>query len=308
MDQAQVHEIVFSILGSRPLKVNEMTYGEMNTVYEVVLPDRELIFRANELRQALDGTERNIEILSQLGIPVPNVIYADVSQDKYPFSFILLDKIAGKDLRFVFADMSNEELSRLAQKIVEIQQKVSTLPLGTGYGFAAIHKKANAQTWQEYIEWDIHYGLPHIKSIIGEKGTKAINKELYLLRSYFEQVKPVCFLDDITIKNVMVHDGEFQGIIDLDWVCYGDPLSMIGLTQASIHADICNDSVFYIEALCHYWGITREQRKIIDFYSLIHSMNLIRIRRNHRLFDAVQRLEKSIEKWVNNLSSSFEKN
>ena len=87
-----------------------------------------------------------------------------------------------------------------------------------------------------------------------------------------------------------------------DWVCYGDPLFMIGLTQASIIADISNDSLFYVEELCRYWEITSEQREIVDFYSLSHSMNLIRIRRNNNLIDSVQRLEKSINGWVTNLS------
>ncbi|WP_062106661.1 hypothetical protein [Bacillus niameyensis] len=77
---------------------------------------------------------------------------------------------------------------------------------------------------------------------------------------------------------------------------------MLGLTQATIIADIGNDSLFYVEELCRYWGITNEQRKIIDFYSLIHSMNLIKIRRNNNVIHSVQRLEKSIKDWVTDLS------
>lgn len=302
MNQALVKDIVFSVLGSQPLSVKKMTYGEMNTVYDVLLPDREVIFRANELKQPLEGTENNIEILSQLGISVPKVIYADITKQEYPFAYILLDKIPGKDLRFVLSEMENEQISELAKKIVEIQKSVSSLPLGEGYGLAPINKKANCQTWREYIEWDIQCGLPEIEDLVGENGIDSIKKQTRFLQSYFEQVQPVCFLDDITIKNVIMLNSQLKGIIDLDWVCYGDPLSMLGLTQASIIADVSNNSLFYVEELCRYWEITSEQRKIIDFYSLIHSMNLIRIRRNNNLVNAVQRLEKSINVWVTNLS------
>ncbi|GAB6926152.1 hypothetical protein JCM10914A_01350 [Paenibacillus sp. JCM 10914] len=66
----------------------------------------------------------------------------------------------------------------------------------------------------------------------------------------FRQVQPICFLDDITIKNVMIHAGELQGIIDLDWVCYGDPFYMLALTQTAIVSDIGIAGMPYIEALC----------------------------------------------------------
>ncbi|WP_062106663.1 phosphotransferase family protein [Bacillus niameyensis] len=181
MNQTLVGEIVFSILGYQPLEINKMTYGEMNTVYEVRMPDKKVIFRANELKQPLEGTKDNIEILSQLGIPVPAVIYADVTKEKYPFAFILLDKILGRDLRFVLSVMSVEQISELARNIVSIQKRVSTLPSGEGYGFAPINKKANSQTWSEYIEWDIQCGLPEIKDVVGENGIKAIKKQTEIL-------------------------------------------------------------------------------------------------------------------------------
>jgi len=37
-------------------------------------------------------------------------------------------------------------------------------------------------------------------------------------------VPAICFLDDLTTKNVIVQDGVLQGVVDFDHVCYGDPL------------------------------------------------------------------------------------
>ena len=51
-------------------------------------------------------------------------------------------------------------------------------------------------------------------------------------------MEPICFLDDLTIKNVIVAEGKLQGIVDFDWVCYGDPLYMIALTQTAVVSDI----------------------------------------------------------------------
>ena len=40
-------------------------------------------------------------------------------------------------------------------------------------------------------------------------------------RSYFATVRPVPFPDDMTTKNVYVHEGAFTGIEDVDYVCHG---------------------------------------------------------------------------------------
>lgn len=93
--------------------------------------------------------------------------------------------------------------------------------------------------------------------------------------SYFDQVEPICFLDDLTIKNVIVSEGKLQGIVDFDWVCYGDPLYMIALTQTAVVSDIGDQGMAYLEALCRQWGVDQEQRALIDFYSVIHALQFI---------------------------------
>jgi aminoglycoside phosphotransferase (APT) family kinase protein len=102
-----------------------------------------------------------------------------------------------------------------------------------------------------------------------------IVQEMNRLALYFDNVRPVCFLDDITTKNVILQSGELQGIVDLDCVCYGDPLYQIALTQTSIAADVPEADMFYIEELCRISGLTQEQRGIVDYYSFIFAMNFL---------------------------------
>ena len=39
---------------------------------------------------------------------------------------------------------------------------------------------------------------------------------------YFEKIEPKAFLDDVSNKNLIIHNGDISGIIDLDWMGFGD--------------------------------------------------------------------------------------
>lgn len=51
-----------------------------------------------------------------------------------------------------------------------------------------------------------------------------------------DRVAPVAFLDDTTTKNVLIHQGRLSGIVDVDVVCYGDPLYVLALTYVALEA------------------------------------------------------------------------
>ena len=56
------------------------------------------------------------------------------------------------------------------------------------------------------------------------------------MQAYFSAVRPTAFLGDITTKNVLVHEGKLSGIVDVDEICYGDPLFVVGLTHMALLA------------------------------------------------------------------------
>jgi Ser/Thr protein kinase RdoA (MazF antagonist) len=64
------------------------------------------------------------------------------------------------------------------------------------------------------------------------------------LEPCFHVVRPRCSLDDLTLKNALVHDGALSGVIDVDFACYGDPLLAIGATLASIAANVGERGIF----------------------------------------------------------------
>src|SRR6202008_257200 len=53
---------------------------------------------------------------------------------------------------------------------------------------------------------------------------------------YLDRVRATPFLHDITTKNVIVHEGRLSGIVDVDDVCFGDPLLLIALIRMALWA------------------------------------------------------------------------
>lgn len=100
-----IEEVFNEILAGETSTRLKMTYGEMNIVYDIQLPDQEIIFRANDITIPLEGTENSISILSKLGLPVPNVLHADVTKS-VSFCLYHIRKIPKEDLRYELPKMS----------------------------------------------------------------------------------------------------------------------------------------------------------------------------------------------------------
>lgn len=297
--EMDIRQLVIEALGVAPLKIQFMSFGHTNKVFSVELPDDQVIIRTNKDAGVVSKTSYNISVLKSLGLPVPTVIQTDVTMKKHPFPYTILRKIEGRDLRYEIEKMTKEQLIKLAKEIVSIQKKVSSLPKGEGFGWVPINDKGPFSSWMEIIDRDFHTHISSVKNVISSNQIKDAELLKNGFSDYFNQVEPICFLDDLTIKNVMVLNGTFQGIIDLDWVCYGDPLYMIGLTQTAIISDISKTCHQYIEELCNQWEVTPFQRKIIDFYSMLHAFRFIVFHNknnDHRLKDRlISFISKTIE-------------
>ena len=78
---------------------------------------------------------------------------------------------------------------------------------------------------------------------------------------------PTCFLDDLTIKNVLVDDaGQLCGVVDLDVVAYGDPRLHIGLCAAAVTAFMPSRCQFYVDEPIRISELTSTQRAIVGLY------------------------------------------
>jgi hypothetical protein len=170
-----IKQLVLETLGVAPLKIENMSFGHKNKVFSVELPDDQVIIRTNIDAGVLSKTSRNISILSCLGLPVPTVIQSNSTMSKYPFSYMILRKIPGRDLRYEIEEMTNEQLTKLAKEIVSFQRKVSSLPKGKGYGWAPINDIGPFSSWVDVIEREFHTHIGNVRNEISENQTREID-------------------------------------------------------------------------------------------------------------------------------------
>jgi hypothetical protein len=113
--------------------------------------------------------------------------------------------------------------------VIDFERRTASLPEGRGYGYAGIGEMAPHGIWRDAIAFGT-FSHGYSPSAIDSALVGRVERALYSAMAYLDQVRPTCFLDDLTTKNVIVAEGVLRGVVDFDVVCYGDPLFQVGLT------------------------------------------------------------------------------
>jgi aminoglycoside phosphotransferase (APT) family kinase protein len=270
---ARVRELISDRYGATPLDVRRLPNGFCNVTFEVELADRSLIVRTNVSPKVLRGTERNLAILAELGLPVPRVEAADLSMSRCPFSYVVLGKIPGRDLRDELDAMTQPEMTALAERVVSFERLAGTLPEGRGFGWLPIGEAGGFSSWAGVVEDKLARHLDSLGDWVDSSLAVRFVARIAALRGYFDAVRPTSFLDDLTTKNVLVENGHLRGIVDFDVIGYGDPLLWLGLTQTAVVAGHRLNAGFYVHELCRLWPLRSEQRPILAFYSALFALD-----------------------------------
>ncbi|MCW3096964.1 MAG: aminoglycoside phosphotransferase [Chthonomonadaceae bacterium] len=294
-DKAMV--LVEETLGVQPLSAIHQIFGHNSVTYEVLLPERSVIVRMNREPRVFATTANNLAVLAGSGLPTPTVLAVDTTLRRVPFAYMILEKIPGRDLRYELGTMRLEQMTRLAEQIVGFQRQVGQLPQGQGYGYVGIGETGPYASW-----WDVPDHRIDERDVTGDDRMDRLRDHTRIQKERFEpylrSVPPTCFLDDITVKNVIVQDGELQGLVDFDCVCYGDPRFWLALTATGIVSDVGTRELFYVEELKRLWGVSPEQEAVLALYSAIFALDFL-----HR-FSASEtpqwraRMEAAIEQWL----------
>ncbi|MCY6369044.1 phosphotransferase [Clostridium ganghwense] len=278
-----VENLMINIMKQKPIKIDRMNLGFINMVYNVKLNDNEVIVRINNNSEIFQGLEGNLNRLKEIGVPVPRLLYSDLSKDKYDFAYTILEKIPGYDLRYEIENMSLDEMTDIAEKVVMYQKKVGRLFLGKGFGRCNIGERGKYNSWTEVLDNELIKLKPNIDKVMDLKYSSKIVELFNNYKEYFNGIESKCFLDDISLKNVIINNGKLQGFIDFDWVCYGDPLYNVALVQTGTMLHLQPKCMHYVKELCREWKITDYEKIIIDFYSIIYAADFLgfQLKRNN---------------------------
>lgn len=257
-----------------PKYIKRIAIGMSNEVYLVGLENKEIIARLSPIDRMLMGTHDHIPKFKALGIQVPDILAEDYNRRLIPYSYQILSKIEGKDLGQVIESLTETQLKALANEIANIFRKVSTIPSSDKFGVIwGGGDDEVSDSWTErmkiWIEESKERGL---STGIMDKDIVAIADKLYeRFEAYFSNLKPTTYYGDICSKNVMIHQGAFNGLVDLDGLTQGDPLEAIGRIKLSWYETSYGD--FYSTAIMDAMGLNQDQRKLVTMYALLNQIS-----------------------------------
>ncbi|HET7037549.1 MAG TPA: aminoglycoside phosphotransferase family protein [Thermomicrobiaceae bacterium] len=238
--EAEARVVLERITGLPVVWIARFPTGLAHYVYDACIEDGRLyVVRLTTPAQRNDfaGAVYWHSRLAPRGVPLPALLHVDLAGELADFPALVLERLPGTDLDAVYPALTERELRRLAGEIVAIQRLAASLPLGPGYGFARSYADpALYPTWSDLLDARLARSRRWIRvaGVVDEALIDRLTVAFDAGRPYFATIEPRCFLDDLTTKNVIVDRGRLCGIVDVDWVCFGDPLLTPALTRMAL--------------------------------------------------------------------------
>ncbi len=226
MNEEKIAKICMECFSERPKEIKRCAVGQGNYVYIVELVGRKVVVRCSEDAGAYKDTIYWLERLEEIDIPVPRVLGKGTFEG---YEYLILTCFEGQDIGIVYPELTAEEKREIAKAVVEIQNRVAALEL-------------------ENIPADWTWKASFVDDMLNRAKERIIANGCYFepekvdslietakgLEDYFASVKPIAYLDDISTKNLLIHEGRVTGVIDIDWMGVGDKLTYVAMTKMAL--------------------------------------------------------------------------
>ncbi len=269
------YKILKNTFGDEPDSCIRFHTGYCGYVFHVIYSDKNYILKIYDEfnRHCAESTVFWLHRLQELDLQIPKVIYYN-TEDLKPY--VILSYIDGVDLGEVYSTLHSDQKKDIAKEIIYSQNKLKKLGANTGYGYLTSFNDPNQKAiWIDVIVEHLNRSKDRIETnnIFSITFADKVFKLLPQFSEYFTKIKAFPFFDDATTKNVLVHDGIFSGIIDLDSICFGDDLYTIALARMSLIN--MNTDTEYIDYLKEFRGINPDEEIVLDLYTLIFCLDFM---------------------------------
>jgi len=258
-----IADIFLTNLNQEPQSFKRCAVGIGNEVYIVECENETYIFRCSTEENAYEETIHWLTKLSALDIPIPKVLDYGTYEE---YSYLILNFIPGEDIGLVYTTLTVPEKKQIAKDVMEIQRKVARLPL------SAVD---DSWSWKIFLNEMLTRAEERIRKngYFDRNKVTRVKEQMSLLDEYFSRIKPVAYLDDISTKNLLIHNGKVSGVIDIDWMGAGDNLTFIAMTYVALRNMECETD--YIDYLLEERGCTDVERKAFLFYCLMFCVDFM---------------------------------
>ncbi len=159
----------------------------------------------------------------------------------------------------------------------KIQSLCNKLPEGSNYGILDSYESVSTEkNWYEFLLKRLELYVEHITNtaVFDPYMATHVLNILKNMEERFKFIRPMPFLWDASERNVLVHNGKISGIVDVDELCFGDPLLVIALTSICLKLE-GHDAVY-----TDYWAEALELDKPaqirLGFYKLFYTIAFMR--------------------------------
>lgn len=272
--EKMIETIVLSHFGQVPKFIKRIEVGICNEVYNVGLEDKEIIIRLSPYNKFLMGSRDHIPKLKAVAIKVPDILAEDYSRTVVPLAYQIQTKIEGQDLIKVIETLTDDQLKKIAKEIANIFSKTKTFPVDDKFGLIWGGGETEiSDTWTQRMRLWIDDSIERGKKtgVIDDSIIKVAENLYTKYKSYFDSIKPTAYFGDISSKNVMINNGAFSGLVDLDGLTQGDPLEAIGRIKLSWLGTPYGET--YTNAIMNEMDLDEEQRKLVTMYALLNQIS-----------------------------------
>lgn len=263
MNSDMISNIFISCLQQMPQEIERCAVGIGNYVYIVKCDDIKYVFRCSIADDAYVDTIYWLKELSIFDIPVPKVLFYGKCEE---YNYLILNFFEGKDIGIVYQELTKAEKKKIAKDVIEIQRKVSRMQ---------IKHIEKTWSWVQVVDELLERADKRIvqNGYFDNKRVQQLQEAKNCLEDYFASVKPIAYLDDISTKNLLIHNGEISGIIDIDWMGVGDNLTFIALTYIALLN--MNYETDYVDYLLEERCCSDLEMKAFLFYALVYCVDFM---------------------------------
>jgi hypothetical protein len=270
--------VAAKVLGEPVASARRFATGAGNWVYDVIAQSGErVVVRFMRSRDEFDAAIFWNRTLRPLGVPLPRLVAQADEFDNvdHPGEWLVLERFAGHDLGHAYPALTAAEKLSILDRVIRAQAIVQSLPAGDRFGYATLPGAQPHRNWSDAIAENLQRSRLRMIEVGAVDAGHVARVERFMpaFADYFATVRPLPFLDDTTTRNVIVHEGVLQGIVDVDGVCYGDELLVPALTRMALLSLGCD--TYYTDAWLDRLEATGEQRRVFDFYTAVFAVNFL---------------------------------
>ncbi len=168
-----------------------------------------------------------------VGIPTAKVLHSDISREKYPFDYQIMEKLGGYDLK-TDPDITEEQYEMISQDLGKVVAKQFLLPI-KGFGRIVLRDsiyQGNYNTHNEYLSAYVDHDLDVMElfEIIDHESNIMILNFFKSedIKNLFVSTSSYLVHHDLADHNIRVKNGKLLAIYDWENVVAFDPLSELG--------------------------------------------------------------------------------